>query len=214
MATYGHTFTSGDTVTPTKLNNARTVSDIVNADIKSDAAIALSKLATGALPSAITVASANLVDGTIVNADINASAAIAGSKLADGGITAAKLDGAQTGSAPVYGCRAWVNFDGTAGTTVDGEFRCTIRASGNVTKVVRNSTGNYTLHFTTAMPDSNYAAVMYNNAATGTTATSFQNGLLGGMGDKTTTTMGFTSYTDTPSSGYRNSSMFDVIVFR
>ena len=83
MASYDYTFTSGDTVTPTKLNNARTVGEIVNADIKSDAAIALSKLATGALPTAITVASANLVDGTIVDADINASAAIAHSKLAN-----------------------------------------------------------------------------------------------------------------------------------
>ena len=46
MATYAYTFTSGDTVTPTKLNNARTVSEIVNADIKSDAAIAGTKLAT------------------------------------------------------------------------------------------------------------------------------------------------------------------------
>jgi len=55
---------------------------IVNADINASAAIALSKLATGALPTAITVASANLVDGTIVNADINASAAIATTKLA------------------------------------------------------------------------------------------------------------------------------------
>lgn len=213
----GRVFVSGETVTPAKLNELvdnATVTSIVDADVSASAAIALSKLATGALPTAITVASANLVDGTIVNADINASAAIAGSKLADGGITAAKLDGAQTGSAPIYGCRAWVNFDGTAGTTVDGEFRCTIRASGNVSKVVRNSTGNYTLHFTTAMPDTNYAAVMYNNAATGSTAISFQNGLLGGMGDKTTTMMGVTSYTDTPSSGYRNSSMFDVIVFR
>jgi hypothetical protein len=45
MATYGHTFTSGDTLTPTKLNNARTVTDIVNADIKSDAAIAGTKIA-------------------------------------------------------------------------------------------------------------------------------------------------------------------------
>lgn len=46
MASYGYTFTSGDTVTPTKLNNARTVSDIVNADIKSDAAIAGTKIDT------------------------------------------------------------------------------------------------------------------------------------------------------------------------
>jgi len=55
---------------------------IVDADINASAAIALSKLATGALPTAITVASANIVDGTIVNADVNASAAIAGSKIA------------------------------------------------------------------------------------------------------------------------------------
>ena len=91
MASYGYTFSSGDGVTPTRLNAARTVSDIVNADISASAAIALSKLATGALPTAITVASANLVDGTIVNADINASAAIAGSKLADSSVTPAKL---------------------------------------------------------------------------------------------------------------------------
>ena len=55
---------------------------IVNADINASAAIALSKLATGALPSGITVASTNLVNGTIVNADISASAAIADTKLA------------------------------------------------------------------------------------------------------------------------------------
>ena len=55
---------------------------IVNADINANAAIALTKLGTGALPSGITVASVNIVDGTIVNADINATAAIAGSKIA------------------------------------------------------------------------------------------------------------------------------------
>jgi hypothetical protein len=54
---------------------------IVNADINASAAIGLSKLATGALPTAITVASANIVDGTIVDADVNASAAIAGTKI-------------------------------------------------------------------------------------------------------------------------------------
>lgn len=54
-----------------------------------------------------------------------------------------------TGSAPVFACRAWVNFDGITGPT--------IRASGNVSSVVRNATGNYTVNFTTAMPDTNYA---------------------------------------------------------
>jgi hypothetical protein len=45
MASYNYTFVSGDTVTPTKLNSARTVSDIVNADIASGAAIVGTKIA-------------------------------------------------------------------------------------------------------------------------------------------------------------------------
>jgi hypothetical protein len=44
--------------------------------------IATTKIAGGALPTDVTVASANIVDGTIVNADVNASAAIAGTKVA------------------------------------------------------------------------------------------------------------------------------------
>jgi hypothetical protein len=50
-------------------------------------------------------------------------------------------------------CRAWVNFNGT--TNVGGF--CTIRASFNVTSVADNGTGDYTVNFTTAMPDANYA---------------------------------------------------------
>ena len=55
-----------------------------------------------------------------------------------------------------YGCRAWVNFDGT-GTPA-------IRASGNVTSITDNGTGDYTLNFTTAMPDANFSMVGTTNA--------------------------------------------------
>jgi hypothetical protein len=55
------------------------------------------------------------------------------------------------GTAPVYAARAWVNFNGS-GTVA-------IRASGNVTSITDNGTGDYTVNFTTAMPDSNYSAV-------------------------------------------------------
>jgi len=55
-----------------------------------------------------------------------------------------------SGSAPSYTCRSWVNFDGTTGPG-------TIRASGNVSSVTRNSAGDYTVNFTTAMPDENYS---------------------------------------------------------
>ena len=48
-----------------------------------------------------------------------------------------------------YKCRAWVNFKGT-GTV-------SIRASGNVSSITDNGTGLYSVNFTTAMPDTNYA---------------------------------------------------------
>ena len=52
--------------------------------------------------------------------------------------------------ATAYGCRAWVSFNGT-GTVA-------IRASGNVSSITDNGTGDYTVNFTTAMPDANYMA--------------------------------------------------------
>ena len=56
------------------------------------------------------------------------------------------------GSAAVaYGCRAWVNFNGQ-GTVA-------IRASGNVSSITDNGTGDYTMNFTNAMPDGNYVFV-------------------------------------------------------
>jgi hypothetical protein len=76
----GTVVTTGDSGTVTSAMIADGA--IVNADINASAAIALSKLATGALPTAITIASANIVDDSIVNADINASAAIVDTKLA------------------------------------------------------------------------------------------------------------------------------------
>jgi len=59
---------------------------------------------------------------------------------------------------PLFGCRAFVNFNGTSYTSVSGENHCAIRASGNVSKVVRTGQGTYTITFTIAMPDANYAA--------------------------------------------------------
>lgn len=79
-----------------------------------------------------------LPDSSIVTADI-----------ADAAVTAAKMSGAQSGSAPIYGARAWVNFNGT-GTVA-------IRASGNVTSITDNGTGDYTVNLTTAMADANYS---------------------------------------------------------
>jgi hypothetical protein len=53
--------------------------------------------------------------------------------------------------ATAYGCRAWVNFNGT-GTPA-------IRASGNVSSITDNGTGDYTINYTTALSDTNYNIV-------------------------------------------------------
>ena len=74
-----------------------------------------------------------------------------------------------SGTAPLYMCRAWVNFNGT-GTVA-------IRASGNVSSITDNGTGDYTVNFTTAMPDANYSAVLTssNNASAYTMCISVAN---------------------------------------
>jgi hypothetical protein len=84
--------------------------------------------------------------GTVVASDGSNNVSVAGNLSFNSGYGSAAV---------VYGCRAWVNFDGT--TTPP-----TIRASGNIASVVRNSTGNYTITFTNAMVDANY--VMNGNA--------------------------------------------------
>jgi len=59
-------------------------------------------------------------------------------------------------SVPSYSAKAWVNFNGT-GTVA-------IRASGNVSSITDNGTGNYTVNFTTAMVDADYCAnITYGN---------------------------------------------------
>lgn len=55
-------------------------------------------------------------------------------------------------SAQIGACKAWVNFNGT-GTVA-------IRAALNVSSITDNGVGDYTINFTTAMADANYAALV------------------------------------------------------
>lgn len=90
---------------------------------------------------------------TLTNKTINAS------QLVDASITPAKLNGAQSGSAPIFGVRAWVNFVGNGSNGA-----CTVSGQGNVSGVVKNGTGDYTVTFNTAMNDANYAATLWYSA--------------------------------------------------
>lgn len=170
-------------------------------------------------------------------------------------LTTPNIDSAQfatvSGTAPLYACRAWVNFNGTAntnltgtysqsgttvtvtatahglivgssinaditsGTGVDGIYtvtaitdantftytagtslttsgnitllRNTIRASGNVSSITDNGTGDYTINFTTAMPDANYA-IVFGCGSTGTGAPNAIGTIYNTSGALTTTT--------------------------
>ena len=84
-----------------------------------------------------------------------------------------------TGTASGYLCRAWVNWQGN-GTV-------TIRGSNNISSITDGGVGTYTLNFTTAMPDANYAVTCPGVGTGGTDGT--------GLGIKCNTTLTTTAAT-------------------
>jgi hypothetical protein len=114
---------------------------------------------TIAAPNSNTDRTFNLPDeaGTVLTSASDVAASALTGDIAAARITDALNAG---GSAPIYACRAWVNFNGT-GTVA-------IRESGNVSSITDNGTGDYTVNFTTAMPDANYAATALAGLSTNT----------------------------------------------
>ena len=96
-----------------------------------------------------------------------------------------------------FSCRAWANFNGV--TTV------TIAGSGNIASIVRNSTGNYTVTFTTAMADANYSVV---GSAPGDNVNPYV------FSPATLTTTGFVITTTRAGLAYTDSSLCCFAVFR
>ena len=177
-----------------------------------------------------------------------------------------------------YGCRAWVNFNGTAnsnltgtylrvspsttvtvtitahglitgdsvfldftsGTGVDGQYtatvidantftvttvastttsgnvtllRNTIRASGNVSSITDGGTGNYTINFTTAMPDANYCAVGSSKFVSGAAGQNLRFGVSAYGTDFTTTAVNVQT-TTAGNQSLADSEMVSVSIFR
>ena len=123
---------------------------IVDGNISTTAAISLSKLATGALPTAITVTSANISDLSIVNADVSASAAIALSKLASG--TSGQIVVHSSGGVPTA-------------TTVSGDV--TIDSTGNV-QIAADKIVNADINSSAAIAASKISGTAITAADTGT----------------------------------------------
>lgn len=123
---------------------------------------------TGLVQSADTSGEINLQsNGTTVLGVTSTGASITGTQSVSGNLS---FNSGYGSSAVAYGCRAWVNFNGT-GTPA-------IRASGNVSSITDNGAGNYTINLTTAMPDVNFIALY-------TTS----NGYVPWIGSKTTTSV-------------------------
>jgi len=108
-----------------------------------------------------------------------------------------------TGNVEVYTCKAWVNFDGTQ-TAAN-----MIRESGNVSSIVDNGTGDYTVNFTTAMPDVNYSFISSSGRGAVGNATSSTNSTAA----PTTTSCRTRTYTST-GSAYIDPEYVSVAIFR
>ena len=112
-----------------------------------------------------TIPANGLLNNTLTSTATNQAATAAQAKvlkdLVDTKITASdtianagKLTTA-TGSAPSYSARAWVNF-----SAYGHEENIVIKGQGNVASVTDNGVGDYTINFTTAMSDENYAVAL------------------------------------------------------
>jgi hypothetical protein len=113
---------------------------------------------TGLVQSADTSGSLNIQsNGTTVLGVTSTGASVTGTQSVSGDLS---FNSGYGSSAVAYGCRAWVNFNGTSTVA--------IRASGNVTSITDNGTGDYTVNFTTALVDANYTTVAQTSSDSGT----------------------------------------------
>lgn len=157
-------------IQPGAVENSKLGSGSVDAVKLAAAAVETAKIKDGAVTAAkLAPGAATPGTGSLTTAML-ADSAVTGVKIAAGTITPDKLAGAQTGSAPIFGVRAWVTFDTTrnaAGATDALPTPRFIIGSGNVTSVTKTATGVATILFTTALPNANYA---YAGSGRGTTS--------------------------------------------
>jgi hypothetical protein len=100
----------------------------------------------------------------------------------------------------IYGsAKAWASFTGSTAV---------IRASYNVSSVVRNSTGNYTINFTNALSDANYSILATSGLSSGSN--------LAGLNTATAPTSSAVviSSTNSASGAYTDSTYMNVAIFR
>ena len=109
-----------------------------------------------------------------------------------------------TGLAPSYSARAWVNFNGT-GTVA-------IRASGNVSSITDNGSGDYTVNISTALSDINYTFIAFAKTSSGAqNRATFSNG---DYGNTSPTSSTYRFYTSTLAGSPTDTEFVNVAIFR
>jgi hypothetical protein len=118
-------------------------SGITSAELQTDSvttnAIADSNVTTGKLADSA-VTTLKIADSNVTTAKI-ADSNVTTAKIADAGVTAPKLSGAQTGTAPIYGFRAWAKLNPYVGASRSAAFK-----SGNYTRTVSNTSVTISNH--------------------------------------------------------------------
>lgn len=189
----GHTFSDGDQITSTKLNNLVDNATFASGAVD-DVTIGLSggqlfvkNIGTGNIPNG-SITTAKIADSAVTASKLASSSVeaakiasdavttakilnlnVTAEKLADGAATTVKIADANVTAAKLSGAQTGNApvFGIRAWAKFAGQGSngaCVVNASGNVTSVSRISSGLYEVVMTTAMPDANYC-IMVNSLA-------------------------------------------------
>ena len=119
--------------------------------------------------SALTIGSNTTIQGTMNAGSIGTAVTMSANQ------PAVKTALNASGSAPIFACRAWVNFNGTGTVVING--------SGNVSSITDNGTADYTVNFTTAFDDINYSVA---GSCVGSTSGNYYSFIVGTSADLAT----------------------------
>lgn len=132
------TFNTGDTVTSTSLNNIMDQSVFVPGAVVAGDGLTVTAggqmtienlKITGAKIGDLEISTGKIANEAITSAKLSPTAQT--QTIADNTVSSTKMNGGQTGTAPVFGARAWVSFDGTTAGTFAGGGSTVTRVAGS-----------------------------------------------------------------------------------